>query len=49
MLVAAMVMIVGVGVVMVVRMGMRVLVRRGAEGMIVSHAFPLGRAGFKIK
>jgi hypothetical protein len=42
MLVAAMVMIVGVGVgmIMVVRMGMRVLVRRGAEGMIVSHAFP---------
>ncbi len=40
MLVAAMVMIVGVVMIMVVRMGMRVLVRRGAEGMIVSHAFP---------
>ena len=40
MLVAAMMMIVGVVMIMVVRMGMRVLVRRGAEGMIVSHAFP---------
>ena len=40
MLVAAMVMIVGVVMIMVVRMGMRVLMRRGAEGMIVSHAFP---------